>query len=357
MTGSRLLNQMRLFESREMWDRHPIRLALVHMLPQVAEVRGIALPPLLARAGIARALDTDGIVARAQISTLLQETARRAGEPTIGLDLAASADPVQLGPSGRALFAGRTLRECLSAHARHMPTLQGGVRLQLDESGGRASWRHSLDDSDPRHGAVLNEGVAGFMVGALRAIAGTDGRAMQVSLPHQRHAPVRAYEDKLAAGVTFGTGHGVVISFDAHWLDRPNPLFDAEWARVEGAPIPVLRWDGRDDAALLTMLERLISVAALAGALSLLDAARSLGLSPRTLQRRLASLGTSFEVLVDQWRQEQARQHLTEGALPVASIARQLGYSDAAHFVRAFQRWEGHAPLAWRRAALARNGN
>lgn len=340
-----------------MWDRHPTRLALVHMLPQVAEAHGIALAPLLARAGLAGALDTDGIVARAQISTLLQETARRAGEPTIGLALAACADPVRLGPSGRALFSGRTLRECLAALARHMPTLQGGVRLQLEERGGRAAWRHSFEDSDPSHGAVLNEGVAGFMVGALRAIAGSDGGAMQVSLPHQRRAPVHAYEDKLAADVTFGTGHGLVISFDAHWLDRPNPLFDATWAQVEGAPIPVMLWAERDDAALLAMLERLISVAALAGTLSLIDAARSLGLSPRTLQRRLARLGTSFEVLVDQWRREQARQHLAQGAMPVASIARQLGYSDPAHFIRAFRRWEGHAPISWRRAALARNGN
>ncbi|MFG1425659.1 AraC family transcriptional regulator [Roseixanthobacter glucoisosaccharinicivorans] len=340
-----------------MWDRHPIRLALVHMLPQVAQERGIALAPLLARAGIAGALEPDGIVARAQISTLLQETARQAGDPSIGLDLAASADPMRLGPSGRALFSGRTLRECLAAQAWHMPTLQGGVRLALEERDGRASWRQYFEDSDPRHSDVLNEGVAGFMVGALRAIAGPDGGTLKVSLPHLRRAPVRAYEDKLAADVTFGTGQGLVISFDAHWLDRPNPLFDAARAQMEGTAIPVMPWDGRDDAALLAMLERLISVAALAGTLSLMDAARSLGLPPRTLQRRLAGLGTSFEVLVDQWRREQARQHLAQSAMPIASIARQLGYSDPAHFIRAFRRWEGHTPFAWRRAAVAPNGN
>lgn len=334
-----------------MWDRHPIRLALVHMLPQVADAHGIALAPLLARAGIDGRLEEDGVVARAQISTLLQETARRTGEPTIGLDLAACADPVRLGLSGRALFSGRTLRECLAAHVRHMPTLQGGVRLQIDEHGGRASWRHSFDDSDPTHGGVLNEGVAGFMVGALRAIMGTGESAMHVSLPHQARAPLRAYEDKLAGDVSFGNRHGLVISFDARWLDRPNPLFGTEWARVDGVPVPIIQWDGRNDAALMLTLERLISAAALAGTLSLVDAARSLGLSPRTLQRRLALLGTTFEVLVDQWRRAQARQQLTESALPVAVIARRLGYQDPAHFVRAFRRWEGHPPLAWRRAA------
>lgn len=334
-----------------MWDRHPIRFSLVHMLPQVADRHGLALAPLLGRAGIDGGLGDDAVVARAQISTLLQETARRSGEPTIGLDLAARAEPVRLGLSGRALFSGRTLRECLTAQSRHMPTLQGGVHLELGESDGRAFWRHTLEDSEASHAGVLNEGVAGFMARALRAIASEEAGALRVSLPHQARAPLRVYEDKLAADVTFGNGRSIVIGFDARWLDRPSPLFGAEWASADGAPKPVMRWDAGDDAALVAMLERLIGTAALAGTLSLTDAARSLGLAPRTLQRRLAVLGLSFEVLVEQWRHRQARQDLAETAFPVTTIARRLGYSDPAHFIRAFRRWEGHPPLAWRRAA------
>lgn len=333
-----------------MWDRHPIRLSLLHMLPQVAKAQGLELAPLLDRAGITGALDGEDIVARGQIATVLREAARRAGDPTLGLALAASAQPAKLGLSGRALFSGRTLRESLAAHARHMPTLQGGVRLQLDERGGRAFWRHRFEDSDPGHSAVLNDGVAGFMVGALRALAGGEVGPLRVSLPHPARAPVRAYEDVLAADVSFGNGQGLVIGFDAAWLDRPNPLFGAAWTQVEGAATPVMLYERRDDAALVAALERIIAASALAGTLSLIDAARSLGLSPRTLQRRLASLGLRFEGLVDQWRQGQARQCLAGSRLPVASIARQLGYSDPAHFIRAFHRWEGVAPLHWRRS-------
>ncbi|WP_371346266.1 AraC family transcriptional regulator ligand-binding domain-containing protein [Ancylobacter sp. IITR112] len=340
-----------------MWDRHPIRLSLLHMLPQVADAHGLALAPLLDRAGITGALDGAGVVARGQVSTVLQEAARRAGEPTFGLALAAKADPVQLGPSGHALFAGRTLRECLAAQARHMPTLQGGVRLQLVEAEGRAWWHHRFDDADPAHSAVLSEGVAGFMVAALRALAAAPAGRIRVSLPHQARAPSRAYEDMLASDVSFGSNQGLVIGFDADWLDRPNPHFAACWPQVDGVPSAVMLQEGHDDAALLAALERIVAAAARAGSLSLVDAARSLGLSPRTLQRRLARLGTRFEVLVDQWRHQQARQHLAAGGLPVASIARLLGYSDPAHFIRAFRRWEGDAPQLWRRSQLAPNGN
>ena len=97
--------------------------------------------------------------------------------------------------------------------------------------------------------------------------------------------------------------------------------------------------------------QTLFDSAALTGTLSLVDTARSLGLSPRTLQRRLARLGTSYEEQLDLWRHAQARLHLGGSSVPVASVSRALGYGHPAHFVRAFRRWEGRTPLAFRTAA------
>lgn len=344
-----------------MWDRHPVSLSLIHMLPDVAARRGLALAPLLARAGIAPDVAPDRTVMRAQVATVLLEMARQAGEAEIGLDLAAAANPVRLGLMGHALFSGRTLRECLRAHAIHMPTFQRGVSIALDERDGRAHWRHVLADSDPEHARVLNEGIAGFVVAALRAIAGSAdgaGGALHLGLPHRAQAPSRVYEDKLAGGVSFSSGSGVVVSFDAAWLDRPNPFFAGNRLSPEIAALPL---PGRgfliDDAGLIEALRLIIAAAALSGTLSLADAARSLGVPPRSLQRRLALLGTSFEVLVDEWRREAARRHLSDPSLSVGSITRLLGYRDPAHFIRAFRRWEGETPVAWRKVLVARNGN
>ncbi|MFK8252111.1 AraC family transcriptional regulator [Ancylobacter terrae] len=344
-----------------MWDRHPVKLSLIHMLPEFAERYGFGMAPLLASAGLDEHFEADRFVARAQVSTLLHAVARRAQEPTLGLDLAAAADPLRLGLTGRALLGGRTLREGLAAHALQMPTLQGGVRVALEEAGGIAHWRHSFLDSDAHHAAVLNEGVAAFVVAALRAVTGGEEAAapvrLHVDLPHRARASTTLYEDKLDAGVSFGNGVGVIVSFDAGWLDRPNRLAGA----VASAPMAVPQSPGTrdwlDDAAVIASLERLFSGSALAGDLSLSGACRTLGLAPRSLQRRLAALGTSFEMLVDGWRRTEARRHLADPALPVGSVARLLGYRDPAHFIRAFRRWEGDAPSAFRRAHVARNGN
>lgn len=340
-----------------MWDRHPVNLSLLHMLPDVADRQGVALVPLLGRAGIDGTLEPGRHVARAQIATLLEDFSRRTGSPGIGLDLAAGADPLRLGPSGQALLGGRTLRECLHAHSLHMPSLQGGVHIAVRETDGRACWHHAFADSDAGHAGVLNEGVAGFVVAALRAVMGEAGGSLHVHLPHRARMPARDYEDQLAAGVSFGNGVGIAVSFDAAWLDRPNALFGTVPPPTEGGGPSPLVWDWRDERALIETLDLIIGAAAMSGHLSLVDTARCLGVSPRSLQRQLARLGTSFEVQVDTWRRMQARRHLAHRGLPVVSIGRLLGYRDPAHFVRAFRRWEGASPAKWREAMLARNGN
>lgn len=339
-----------------MWDGNPVRLALLHMLPGIAEERGVALAPLLAQAGLAADARFAGgdLVARAKLCALLRQFARRSAEPAIGLDLAAAADPLRLGAAGWALFSGRTLRECLIALARQMPDLQGGVALRLEERNGMAAWRHSLTDSDTEHARVLNEGVAAFMLRAITQIAGVDPEQTVVHLPHRRAAPVHVYETKLGARVIFGSGDGIALTFDAAWLDRPNLLFGATTPpgdRLEAAAAGPAAgiWD--DDAALLAVIHRLVASAAMSGSLSLIDTACSLGVAPRTLQRRLAGLDTSFEMEVDGWRHAQARLHLAGDILPIGSVARALGYGHASHFIRAFRRWEGRTPLAYRRAA------
>ena len=87
---------------------------------------------------------------------------------------------------------------------------------------------------------------------------------------------------------------------------------------------------------------------------TLADLARALGLSAPTLRRRLDAEGAAWGTLKDAVRRDLALQLLAEGSLPVAEIASRLGFEDASTFYRAFRKWTGSAPGAWRSAALAR---
>ena len=81
---------------------------------------------------------------------------------------------------------------------------------------------------------------------------------------------------------------------------------------------------------------------------SLAEVSKLFSIHPRTLNRRLRDQGTSFKALIDAMRYDMARQLLRDTRLPAAEIAAALDYSEPAAFNRAFRRWSGMAPLAWR---------
>jgi AraC-like DNA-binding protein len=74
-------------------------------------------------------------------------------------------------------------------------------------------------------------------------------------------------------------------------------------------------------------------------------------MSARTLHRRLTEQGTSFRRVVADVRRELAERYLHERKLAIGEIAFLLGFSEASALHRAFKRWTGHAPLAFRQAA------
>lgn len=86
-------------------------------------------------------------------------------------------------------------------------------------------------------------------------------------------------------------------------------------------------------------------------ALGCADASRMaalLGVSERTLQRRLTELGRSFSDVVEDFRHEEAARLLASSNLSLVEVANRLGYAEQTSFTRAFRRWTGTTPGAWR---------
>jgi AraC-like DNA-binding protein len=88
------------------------------------------------------------------------------------------------------------------------------------------------------------------------------------------------------------------------------------------------------------------------GQTSLAALAEAHHLSPRSLQRRLAEQGSSFQHLLDSTRQQLAEAYLRDPHLELAEIALLLGYSEQSAFARAFRQWTGLAPAQWRKQKL-----
>jgi AraC-like DNA-binding protein len=74
------------------------------------------------------------------------------------------------------------------------------------------------------------------------------------------------------------------------------------------------------------------------------DVARKLGVSRRTLARRLSSEGLTFAAVMNNLKRDLAKRHLADNALSISEIAWLLGYQDVSAFTHAFKRWTGTSP-------------
>jgi AraC-like DNA-binding protein len=84
------------------------------------------------------------------------------------------------------------------------------------------------------------------------------------------------------------------------------------------------------------------------------EVARALGASARTLQRRLAEAGATYQELLEEARRDLARHYLLHSSLDLSETAYLLGYEDASSFFRAFHDWEGITPGRWRESRKSR---
>lgn len=100
----------------------------------------------------------------------------------------------------------------------------------------------------------------------------------------------------------------------------------------------------RIEINLATMLSR--------GVPDMQGAAKQLGMSARTLQRRLAERETSFQAVLDGVRRNYAERYLADDRLALAEVAFLVGFADPSNFHRAFRRWTGMTPAAFRERAL-----
>lgn len=140
------------------------------------------------------------------------------------------------------------------------------------------------------------------------------------------------------------------ILFPARWLAEPPPSADPVLHQIMRERIDELLAESHDEAEdIVSRAERALRVLVMKPHCSVDVASVQLGLSVRTLKRRLADAGTTFLELREQVRYETACQLLRDSQMSVSEVAHGLGYSETSSFTRAFTRWAGVGPAKWRR--------
>ena len=325
---------------------HPIYARLLRMLLQQAAVDGDGV---LALAGLdwSTLVSDDRPLPRETIIRLIEAALAASGRPWLGLELGRQAPVSAHGPLGYAAVTARDLSGALQVLARYgavrnaslawvMRPVAAGLHLQAVE---RVEWGRA-------RGFYLDTVVAA-MLSVIESALGQRPAGISVDMPlptpawaaqYQRFAPVqfRFGQPLLAMTVSAEAARLPCLGADAQ--AHASACRDCE------AALAVLA-----DRSLVQQVSALLA-AAPAGAYPGLPAvAQACGLGPRTLMRRLAAEGSSFQLLLDAARRNRALWLLQHTHRSVEEVAAELGYQDTSNFSRTVRRWFGCTPGELRR--------
>jgi AraC-like DNA-binding protein len=158
------------------------------------------------------------------------------------------------------------------------------------------------------------------------------------------------YEAHYGCRVKFKAPRNAIV-FRTADLDRPFIFYNAELLAMLDSQLEreiAARSAGQTVAA---RVKRILLQLHGGHCANLGEVAKELGMSTRTLRRRMTKEGTSFRQLLSDTRRELAKHYLLDPSLGVAETASLLGYEDPNSFFRAFREWEGTTPSEWRTAA------
>jgi AraC-like DNA-binding protein len=284
----------------------------------------------------------------ARYIAFLESCATVAASETFGAEVGTSFRSVNLGPVGLLVGASATLRRGLECLVRTLAIWQDGTSIGLHSEDKTLVWTYRIEDPLIWPRRQDSEFTLAATIAIAREAFGASGRPLEAHLENAPPADPDVLTRLLGVRPFYGQPSNRLI-FDLKEADRPHRREDPEMMAMLGRHLDDLHHRSNKDG-LLGQVRALIGLHLGHRTISVPMVARELGVSSRTLQRRLADDGTSLRSLVQRVRIDLGRAHLREGRASTAEIARTLGYTDATAFWRAFKADMGIAPSLYRRS-------
>jgi AraC-like DNA-binding protein len=335
----------------------PARVTGSYLQPllETAAARGVDAQTLARAAGLAVPLDPlpESLAARDYIA-LLALGAELSGDPHFGLHVG---ERVRLGTYsvyGLILLACANFAQALEQTQRYEQLAHdlGRSHLGIEAGTGLAcyTWTSHFPDASRHLAESVFAGIRTF--GSW--LAGRPLAPRRLAFAHAGDADPAEYERVLGMAPTFGAPAHVAC-FDAALLAMPVPNADAGMYPVLQQHADRLlreREDQRERHGIVAQVRAAVIRNLAQDRVRLASIAAELAMSPRTLQRKLADAGASFQQVLDAARYALAQDYLRQRGLSLADIAFLLGYQEQSAFTHAFREWSGVNPGAWRERAL-----
>ncbi len=257
-----------------------------------------------------------------------------------------------LGVLGLAIKTAPDLRSALTVIQRYFALMTDTVIYRFDGSGNPASMHIEIQTDQHPALPFRNECALFGLTRKIKALTGSDAAITRVSFQHACAGDPDRYAEDFGCEVLFRQQN------------------DALWLHPDALDLPVLRGDKsvcnfliahleeelsglNRKPPLMTDLMRHVSQALQHGLPQAADIAHRMGMSERTLYRRLSDEGLTYRDVLQQAQSELARELLTTSDRSIAEIAFLTGFSEQSTFSRAFKRWAGLAPAQYRQKPTA----
>ena len=269
------------------------------------------------------------------------------GRAAIALRHAHGLDIDKIGPLGLAYKAAPDLRGSIHRLVRYFMLLSDSATYSLDPVGADHLLQLKVPNADHPALTLMAEAALALAVQVMRRISVEDVTPLAVLFRHDPPDDVHLLQDFFECEVRYGqTANGLLFSEET--LSKPNRLGDAALSEFLTTHLEKERTARLPAKTLAERVLVRISKSLSEGVPKAANLAIELGMSERTLHRRLADDGHSYRDLCDRTRKTLATNLLRETEHSLAEVAFLTGFSEQSAFTRAFKRWQGQTPAEFR---------
>jgi AraC-like DNA-binding protein len=325
----------------------------VRALLEAVEAAGIRGDGFLREAGVSpeRLADSYGWLEVAELDRITAHAVELTGDSAFGLHWVERSPLMKFDLFAMITANAPTLREALACLLQFQPILFERPELQIIECAERVQLYVSPVATTELARRVRTEvSILGF-VRLMRYVGAPAAAVRRIAFSHRAPPYAHEYVRLFDGRARFGQTHSG-IEIDPVWLDRRLPHANVELHRlltIEGQRVLANihssdGYAGQVRAYLRRVFPRLPQMR---------EAVRALGLSERSLRRRLSEEGLSYSTILQENQLLLAQQLLGDPTRSIQQVGADVGFTSTTAFHRAFKRWTGESPAAFRSSRLS----
>lgn len=315
---------------------------------------GISTYDVARKAQLPLTIITETIVTTEQYFAIWQAYSDLVGDMAQGIiKLATVYETAKYPPSFLATYHARDYRDALQRLARYKQMCPP-ESLKITED--REQCTIELEWQDSQHaGPPMLIGITlANLLELGRRGTGRPLNAQSVEFT-QPMGDVQVLESYFGCRIHVGASYNRLVLHKKD-LDCPFVTYNEELLEILTPALDQTLEDQLQSRSITDMVKWIVKRSLTGGRPDIQAIAKELGMSDRTLQRRLTEEDTSFKHLLTEARHEQAREYLADPSLDIKEVAFLIGYEDQNSFYRAFRLWEGDTPSNWRAEHIGMNG-